>query len=47
MKKLILSLFITLDSNNKKTKESNLAVVLFVILVTAICIGILYYFFWI
>ncbi len=32
---------------NKTTKESNLAGVLFVILVTAICIGILYYFFWI
>ena len=32
---------------NKDTKESNLAGVLFVVLVTAICIGILYYFFWI
>jgi len=32
---------------NKETKESNLAGVLFVVLVTAICIGILYYFFWI
>jgi hypothetical protein len=30
---------------NKETKESNLAGVLFVILVTAICIGILYYLF--
>ena len=32
---------------NKDTKESNLAGVLFVVLVTAICVGILYYFFWI
>tara|TARA_Y200000002_G_scaffold262351_1_gene217779 strand:+ start:502 stop:624 length:123 start_codon:yes stop_codon:yes gene_type:complete len=32
---------------NKDTKESNLAGVLFVVLVAAICIGILYYFFWI
>jgi len=32
---------------NKDTKKSNLAGFLFVILVTAICVVIIYYFFWI
>jgi hypothetical protein len=31
---------------NKDTEESNLAGVLFVVLVTAMFIGMLYYFFW-